>query len=314
MRILVTGGAGFIGSHVAEAFIAGGHEVAIVDDLSSGHNDNVPAGVTLYECDIRDTGLEDVFAKVRPEVVSHHAAQISVQASIDEPRLDASINVEGSVNLLECARAAGVRKVLYASTGGALYGEPGYLPCDEEHPIAPLSHYGVSKYVMELYLSLYQRLYGLDYTILRYPNVYGPRQDPHGEAGVVAIFIGRMLSGEPVTIYGDGEQTRDFVYVGDIARASIAALTEASGASINLGSNRGSSINEVFQTLAAITDYRHEANYAPPRRGDIYQIALTGSRAKEMLAWEPSVSLLQGLEETVASVTRASESAPRTDS
>lgn len=307
MRILVTGGAGFIGSHVADAFLAAGHEVAIVDDLSSGRNQNIPAGATLYERDIRDAALADVFTEVQPDVVSHHAAQISVQASIDEPRLDASINVEGSVNLLECCRASGVRKVLYASTGGALYGEPGYLPCDEEHPIAPLSHYGVSKYVTELYLSLYQRLYGLDYTILRYPNVYGPRQDPHGEAGVVAIFIGRMLADEPVTIYGDGEQTRDFVYVGDIARASIAALTEASGESINLGSNHGSSVNEVFQTLAAITDYRRDANYAPPRKGDIYQIALTGARAKELLDWAPSVSLLQGLEETVASVTERDE-------
>lgn len=310
MRILVTGGAGFIGSHVAEAFIAGGHEVSIVDDLSSGRSRNIPDGATFYECDIRDKALAGVFTAARPEVVSHHAAQISVQSSIDVPQLDASINVEGSVNLLECARAAGVRKILYASTGGALYGEPGYLPCDEEHPIAPLSHYGVSKFVTELYLSLYKRLYGLDYTILRYPNVYGPRQDPHGEAGVVAIFIGRMLSGETVTIYGDGEQTRDFVYVGDIAKASIAALTQAPGASINLGSNQGSSVNEVFQTLAAITDYRRDAIYDPPRRGDVYQIALSGSRAKELLGWEPSVSLLQGLEETVASVTRASEESP----
>ncbi len=307
MRILVSGGAGFIGSHVAEVFIAAGHEVAIVDNLSSGRTENVPDGATFYQCDIRDTALSDVFAEVQPEIVSHHAAQISVQSSIDEPRRDASINVEGSVNLLECARTSGVRKVLYASTGGALYGEPGYLPCDEEHPIAPLSHYGVTKYVMELYLGLYQRLYGLDYTILRYPNVYGPRQDPHGEAGVVAIFIGKMLADQAVTIYGDGEQTRDFVFVGDIARASIPALTTASGMSINLGSNVGSSVNEVFRTLAAITDYRREAHYAPPRPGDIYQIALTGSRAKELLNWEPSVTLLQGLEETVASVAVASQ-------
>lgn len=304
MRILVTGGAGFIGSHVADAFIAEGHDVSIVDDLSSGNARNIPQGATFHECDLRDTALAGIFDTARPEVVSHHAAQISVQASIDEPRLDASVNVEGGVNLLECARAAGVRKVLYASTGGALYGEPRYLPCDEEHPIAPLSHYGVSKYVMELYLSLYHRLYGLDYTILRYPNVYGPRQDPHGEAGVVAIFIGRMLADEPVTIFGDGEQTRDFVYVGDIARASIAALANASGVSINLGSDLGSSVNDVFRTLAAITDYRHEATYGPPRRGDVYQIALTGSRAREVLGWEPSVSLLQGLEETVAALSR----------
>lgn len=310
MRILVTGGAGFIGSHVTEALIGSGHDVAIVDDLSSGRIENLPQGATLYQCDIRDPRLAEIFAEVRPEVVSHHAAQISVRASIDDPRFDASINVEGSVNLLECARKSGVRKVLYASTGGALYGEPQYLPCNEEHPIEPMCHYGVSKYTTELYLELYNRLYGMDYTILRYPNVYGPRQDPHGEAGVVAIFINQMLAGEPVTIFGDGDQQRDFVYVGDIARASVAALADGSGQTLNLGSNIGTSVNQIFDILAAATDYKREATYAPARLGEVYQIYLTGERARQILGWNPSVSMVTGLQATVASVDHVTIATP----
>ena len=306
MRILVTGGAGYIVSHVAETLIGEGHAVAILHDLSSGQIANVPQGATLYQCDIRGPQLQDVFDEVRPEIVSHHAAQISVRASIDEPRFDASVNVEGSLNVLEAAHNVGVRKILYASTGGALYGEPQYLPCNEEHPIEPMCHYGVSKYTMELYLGLYKRLYGMDYTILRYPNVYGPRQDPHGEAGVVAIFINQMLADKPVTIFGDGNQQRDFVYVGDIARASIAALTEGSGEIVNLGSNIGTSVNQVFDILAAVTDYKREPNYAPARLGEVYQIYLTGERAKKLLGWEPTVSMLEGLQATVESVERAS--------
>lgn len=299
MRILVTGGAGFIGSHVADTYLAAGHEVAIVDDLSTGRRANLNAGVSFYECDIRDEALQDVFAEFRPEIVSHHAAQISVQASIDNPRLDTAVNVGGGVNLLECARSAGVQKVIYASTGGALYGEPEYLPCDESHPIAGMSHYAVSKYAFELYLGLYNRLYGLDYTILRYPNVYGPRQDPYGEAGVVAIFIGRMLANQELTIFGDGTQERDFVYVGDIANACLAAIEKGSGMALNLGSSQGTSVNEVFRTLASITDYTRDAVHGPPRKGDVYRVYLTGDRARDVLGWEPTVSLQHGLAETV---------------
>lgn len=295
MRILVTGGAGFIGSHVVELLAAHGHEVAVVDDLSTGHRRNVPAGIPLFECDIRSERLRDVFREFQPEIVSHHAAQMSVRVSIEEPRRDASINVEGSIHLLECCREFGTRKVIYASTGGALYGEPRYLPCDEEHPVVPLSHYGISKHTVEHYLELYAILYGQDYTVLRYPNVYGPRQDPEGEAGVVAIFAGLMMEGKPVTIYGDGEQQRDFVDVSDIARANLLALDRGSKGVVNLGSNRGASVHEIAAGLARATGSTTPPQYAPARLGEVYRIYLTNARAKELLGWEPRVALEDGL-------------------
>ena len=302
MRILVTGGAGFIGSHVADALIGAGHDVAVVDDLSTGSIDNVPTAATFYRMDIRDERLDGVFQEFKPEVVSHHAAQMSVRVSMQRPRFDASVNVEGSVNLLECARDHGVRKIIYASTGGAIYGEPNYLPCDEQHLVAPLCNYGVSKYTVELYLQLYARLYGLDYTILRYPNVYGPRQDPEGEAGVVAIFIGRMLSGLPVTIFGDGLQSRDFVYVGDVAQATLHALEQGSQTAVNLGSGAGTSVRQIFEHLADITGFAQQPVFEPARLGEVYQIYLTGDRAYEEIGWTPRTDLVHGLRHTVASV------------
>ncbi|HUG16689.1 MAG TPA: NAD-dependent epimerase/dehydratase family protein, partial [Thermomicrobiales bacterium] len=270
MKVLITGGAGFIGSHVADHMLAEGHEVVIVDDLSTGRRSNVPETATLYECDIRDEQLADIIAETRPDVVCHLAAQMSVRVSLTAPRYDASVNVEGSVHVLECAVANDVRKIIYASTGGAIYGEPRYLPCDEDHPIVPLSHYGISKHTVEHYLELYAGLYGLNYTALRFPNVYGPRQDPDGEAGVVAIFAGRMLDGLPVTIYGDGAQQRDFVYVGDVARAHIAALDHGSGQAINLGSGSGTSVLDIYQTLADLLAYELPAAFAPARPGEVY--------------------------------------------
>ena len=306
MRILVTGGAGFIGSHVAEHLLGAGHEVAVLDDLSTGHRANVPAGAAFYDCDIRDERLAAILGEFRPEVISHHAAQMSVRVSVQRPRLDASINVEGSVHLLECAVKARVRKVIYASTGGAVYGEPAYLPCDEGHPVAPLCQYGISKHTVEHYLALYAHLYGLDYTVLRYPNVYGPRQDPEGEAGVVAIFARRMLAARPVTIYGDGTQERDFVHVGDVARATLAALERGDRALVNLGSGSGTSVQAIFDALVQITGYERSAEHGPQRLGEVYRIYLTGERARELLEWSPQVSLEAGLRETVAWV-RANE-------
>lgn len=302
MRILVTGGAGFIGSHVAERLLTEGHEVAVLDDLSTGHRENVPAEARFFECDIRDARLVDVFTEFRPGVVCHHAAQMSVRISIREPHRDADINVQGSINLLETAIASGTRKIIYASTGGALYGEPTYLPCDEKHPVVPLCHYGISKHTVEHYLELYRHLHGLDYTVLRYPNVYGPRQDPEGEAGVVAIFIGRMLGGVPVTIFGDGEQQRDFVYVGDVAEANSLALNEGAGAIVNLGSNRGTSVNEIFAALATQTGYELSPDFEPARPGEVHRIYLTGVRAHEVLGWRATVALEEGLRRTVASI------------
>lgn len=315
MRILVTGGAGFIGSHVATLLLASGHEVAVLDDLSTGHRANIPAGATFYECDIRDPRLAAIFAEFRPEVVSHHAAQMSVRVSVQQPRLDASVNVEGSVHLLECAVKAGTRKVIYASTGGAVYGEPRYLPCDEQHPVAPLCQYGISKHTVEHYLELYAHLYDLDYTVLRYPNVFGPRQDPEGEAGVVAIFARRMLRDLPVTIYGDGLQERDFVAVGDVARATLAALGRGSRAIINLGSGVGTNVQTIFDLLAGITGYARSADYQPARLGEVSRIYLTGERADELLGWAPAISLQEGLLESVRWIDQqaASERLPQID-
>jgi UDP-glucose 4-epimerase len=302
VKILVTGGAGFIASHVVDAYIADGHEVAIVDDLSTGHRENLHPRARFYEMDIRDPALADVFAAERPEIVNHHGAQMSVRVSVDEPLRDASINVIGSLNLFECARQAGVRKVIYISTGGAAYGEPRYLPCDEDHPVDPLCPYGISKHTPEHYLALYERLYHLDYTVLRYPNVYGPRQDPHGEAGVVAIFAGKMLRGEPVVINGTGEQERDFVAIGDIAAANLAALWHGDGEIINLGSGCGTSVNEIFAALAAITGYDQSPLFGPEKSGEVFKIYLTGDKARLLLHWQPTVSLAEGLARTVASL------------
>lgn len=305
MRILVTGGAGFIGSHVVDAYIAAGHDVAVVDDLSTGHRQNLHPHARFYEMDIRDPALSDVFATEKPGVVNHHGAQMSVRVSVNEPLRDASINVVGSLNLLECARNAGTRKVIYISTGGAAYGEPRYLPCDEEHPIDPLCPYGISKHTPEHYLALYQRLYGLDYTVLRYPNVYGPRQDPYGEAGVVAIFAGQMLRGERVVINGTGEQERDFVAIGDIAAANRAALARGGGAIINLGSGHGTSVNQIFATIAEIIGYRQPPLFGPAKTGEVFRIYLTGEKARSLLDWQPMISLDAGLALTVAAMPAA---------
>ncbi|MDO8690820.1 MAG: NAD-dependent epimerase/dehydratase family protein, partial [Dehalococcoidia bacterium] len=219
MKVLVTGGAGFIGSHVVDGLIAQGHRVVVVDNLSTGSRDNLNPQAFFYEVDIRSPQLVEVFAQERPDLVDHHAAQMSVNRSVQNPREDAEINVLGSLNVIECCRNFGVKKVVYISTGGAMYGEPQYLPCDEAHPINPLSPYGVTKHNAEHYLFTYRHLYGLNYTVLRYPNVYGPRQDPLGEAGVVAIFTGKMLEGQQAVINGSGEQERDFVYVADLVEA-----------------------------------------------------------------------------------------------
>ena len=300
MKILVTGGAGFIGSHVVDCLLEAGHEVVVVDDLSTGRRQNLNPKARLYQLDIRDPGLATVFKREQPEVVNHHAAQMDVRRSVAEPLFDADVNVRGTLNLLELARSYGVRKVVYVSTGGAVYGEPRYLPCDEDHPIDPICQYGVSKHVVEHYLYVYRHLYGLDYTVLRYPNVYGPRQNPQGEAGVVAIFTGRMLTGKPITINGTGEQERDFVYVGDCARANVLALDKGSAGIYNLGSNRGTSVNLLFSTLANIIGYSSAAQLGPAKAGETFKIYLDGRRAHASLGWSATVALEQGLEQTVA--------------
>lgn len=295
MRVLVTGGAGFIGSHVADAYVAAGHQVAIVDNLSSGRMANVPTRAAFYEVDILDPALEAIFAKERPQVVNHHAAQVDVRRSVSDPLYDAQVNILGSAKLIEYAIKSGVEKFVYISSGGAVYGEPEYLPCDEAHPIHPLSPYGASKHAVEHYLYLARHNHGLDYTVLRYGNVYGPRQDPNGEAGVVAIFTGQMLKGESVTIFGTGEQTRDFVYVGDCVRANLLALTRGSGGIYNVSCGVETSINQIFDNLKAHTAYLHEPVYAPAKAGETFRIYLDAARANQELGWKPETTLEDGL-------------------
>ena len=299
MKVLVTGGAGFIGSHVVDAFLADGHDVVVVDDLSTGRAGNLNPAARFYKLDIRDPGLAAVFEQERPDIVDHHAAQLDVRQSVADPLFDADVNVRGSLNLLECVRHYGVRKVVYASSGGAVYGEPVYLPCDEAHPINPICQYGVSKHVVEHYLHVYRHLYGLEYTVLRYSNVYGPRQNPQGEAGVVAIFTDRMLGDAPLTIYGTGEQARDFVYVADCARANtLAAYGEQTGL-YNIGCGQATTINALFAELGHISGYARAPVYGPARAGETFQIYLDTRQAQAGLGWTPKVSLSEGLSLTV---------------
>jgi len=300
VKVLVTGGAGFIGSHVVDAYLEDGYEVVIVDDLSTGRLANINPGAKFIQMDICDPRLSEVFERERPDYVNHHAAQMDVRRSMVEPLFDAQVNVVGSLNLLECSRKYAVKRFVYISTGGAVYGEPEYLPCDEAHPIQPICPYGASKHTVEHYLYMYAFNYSLEYTVLRYPNVYGPRQDPYGEAGVVAIFSGQMLKEEQVVINGDGEQRRDFVYVGDCARANLLALTVPHPSGIfNLGSGRGTTVNAIFCELKAITGYSRDAQHGPEKLGETRTIYLDARKAREELSWAPQVGLREGLELTV---------------
>ncbi|HEX9017566.1 MAG TPA: NAD-dependent epimerase/dehydratase family protein [Anaerolineaceae bacterium] len=300
MKVLVTGGAGFIGSHVVDLMIEAGHDVVVVDNLVTGRKRNLNPRAKFYQVDIRSPELEQVFETERPEVVDHHAAQMDVRRSVADPLYDADINVMGGLKVLNAAVKYGVRKVIHISSGGAVYGEPVYLPCDEAHPVQPLCPYGATKYMMELYLYMYKQTYGLDYSIIRYPNVYGPRQDPAGEAGVVAIFAGQMLKNNPVTIYGTGEQVRDYVFVKDCARANLMLLEKGSGCVYNLGYGIGTTVNQVFDGLKEATGYPQAAKYAPARAGETFRIYLTAAKAKQDLGWEPSVTLQEGLRQTVS--------------
>lgn len=300
MRILVTGGAGFIASHVAEGFLAEGHEVAVLDNLSTGFRHNVPSAARFYEGDIRDDAfLRTVFGDFRPEVVDHHAAQMDVRKSLLDPVFDAETNILGSIKLILEAVRQNVKRFVYISTGGAVYGEPKRLPVDEKHEIHPECAYGISKHTVEHYLELYRLLTGLNFVVLRYPNVYGPRQNPHGEAGVNAIFIGLMLEGKTPTIFGDGEQLRDYVYVSDIVDANIRALTRGEGEIINIGSAVGTSVNDIYHKLSDILDFRRDPIYAPAREGEIQRVFLAAEKAKHVLGWQPRVTFEEGLRRTV---------------
>ncbi len=298
-KVLVTGGAGFIGSHVVEAFVAAGHDVHALDNLSRGKAGNLPPSVTLHQMDLRDGRLGQLLLDERYDLVSHHAAQIDVRHSVIDPAMDADANIIGSLRLLSGCVQAGVSKVIYASSGGAVYGEPRYLPTDEDHPIEPVSPYGVSKYAVELYLHQFWAVHGLHYSVLRYPNVYGPRQDPLGEGGVVAIFARRMIAGEPVAIYGSGEQERDFVFAPDCARANVLAVSAGKERAYNLGTGAGTSINQLFRLMAKLTGYRSDPVYQPARLGETLRMAVDSRRAREELGWRPSVSLEEGVKRTI---------------
>lgn len=301
MKILVTGGAGFIGSHVVDAYVAAGHEVAVLDNLATGREDNVNSAAQFHRADIRDLAqVQKVIGAFKPDVVNHHAAQSEVPKSVADPGNDAAVNVVGGLNVLRASVDNDVRKVMFSSTGGALYGEPDVVPNDEDHPIRPLSPYGTSKFAFEQYLATFGRTFGLNYTTLRYANIYGARQDFHAEEGrVVAIFASRMIEGKPLTIDWDGNQSRDMLHVGDVAMANVAALDRGDGGTFHISTAIPVTVNDLFRKLALITEYRLEPRRGPQRQGDVYRIALDNTRAKEHLGWEPRISLEEGLQLTV---------------
>ena len=302
MRILVTGGAGFIGSHIVDQYIAAGHEVSIVDNLweeGGGKKTNLNPNVRFYKADITDEqGLQSIFDEVQPEIVSHQAAQHSVAISTKNPQLDARVNVLGLLNVLTNCTRVGTRKIIFASSG-ATYGTPANLPINEETPQHPESPYGITKMVTEHYLRYWQDAFNLTYTALRYGNVYGPRQDPNGEAGVIAIFAKRFLKHEPVRIDWDGEQQKDYVYVEDVARANLLAIDRGDNDIFCIATGRGASVNEIYHVLEKITGYEPEIVRASKRPGDIYLAYFDCSKAERGLGWKPQVSIEQGIEKTV---------------
>jgi UDP-glucose 4-epimerase len=294
VAVLVTGGAGFIGSHVAEALVARGEEVVVLDDLSSGKRENLPEGVELVEGDVREP-QDELFAGVKPTVCYHLAAQIDVRVSVARPEHDAQINVLGTVSLLQAALEHGTQ-IVFSSTGGAIYGEC-ERPAPEDAPRLPISPYGTSKLAAEEYLATYNRLYETRHVALRFGNVYGPRQDPHGEAGVVAIFFDRLLAGEAPKVFGDGTATRDYVYVGDVVRATLAAATNEGGV-YNVGTGRETSVVELLELCQRVASTELEAQFVPPRPGELQRSVLDPSRAVDELGWRPEHSLEDGLRET----------------
>ncbi len=297
----MTGGAGFIGSHVVDAYVAAGHEVAVLDNFKTGSEANLNPAAQVHRLDLRDQpGVDKAIAAFRPEVVNHHAAQSEVPRSVEDPAYDAQVNIVGGLNLLKSAYDHGVRKVIFISTGGALYGEPDVVPADEDHPIRPLSPYGTSKFAFEQYLGTFKRTFGLEYTVLRYANIYGARQDFHAEEGrVIAIFSSRMLAGKPVTIDGDGEQSRDMLHVGDVATANLAALERGAGGTFHISTGVPVTINDLYRKLSLLTGNQQPPRHGPRRKGDVYRIALDNGRARRELGWEPQVALEEGLSLTV---------------
>jgi UDP-glucose 4-epimerase len=299
LKILVTGGAGFIGSHVADTYIGAGHHVVIVDDLSSGNMKNVNPKAKFVKMDIRGDELRGLFESEKFDVVNHHAAQMDVRRSVDDPLFDASVNVVGSLNLLENSKRFGVKRFVFASTGGAIYGEQDYFPADEEHPQRPLSPYGISKLAVEKYLFYYMTVHGLQYTILRYANVYGPRQNPHGEAGVVAVFSTRMLSGKQPVINGDGRQTRDYVNVKDLVRANLLALSVKGSEIVNIGTGIETDVNDLFRLIMYHAGKSVDEVHGEPKKGEQLRSVVSNKKAERILGWKPTIGLSDGIKDTV---------------
>ncbi len=295
MTILVTGGAGFIASHVVDAYIGEGHTVIVVDDLSTGAKENINPKAQFLRVDIRTEELKSIFRTHKIDVVNHHAAQMDVRRSVADPKFDASVNVIGGLNVFEAAREHGIRKIIFSSTGGAIYGEQDYFPADEDHPVRPLSPYGITKLVTEKYLFYYKEVHGINYVVLRYANVYGPRQNPHGEAGVVAIFAKKMLQGEDPIINGDGKQTRDYTYVGDVVKANVLALKYDGSNIFNIGTGIETDVNTLFQHLRTHVRPSCPEKHGPAKQGEQRRSVISYKRIGRELGWSPSVDLQEGL-------------------
>lgn len=298
-KILVTGGAGFIGSNLVDALIDEGHDVVVVDNLYSGKRENLNPKAKFYQIDICGQELERVFQKERPDIIDHHAAQIDLRKSVSDPIFDAQINILGSINVLSNCQKYKVKKVIFASTGGAIYGDASVLPTPEDYPAWPVSPYGIAKLTVEHYLYFYHYVYGLPFIALRYGNVYGPRQDPHGEAGVVAIFTQKMLKGEQPIINGDGLQTRDFVFVSDVVKANLAAVVSNYTGPINIGTSKLININLIFNTLNKLIGGKAKEIHREVKKGEQKTSCLNINKAKQILGWEPKVELEEGLKKTV---------------
>jgi UDP-glucose 4-epimerase len=298
LKILVTGGAGFIGSHIVDAYLDRGHDVHVLDDLSTGQRKNLDARAKLHEMDISDPQAARLVEQITPDVLSHHAAQMDVRHSVADPGFDARVNIIGFINLLEGAKNAGVKKVIFASSGGAVYGEQNVFPAAEDHPTQPASPYGVSKRAGELYLSYYHQAFGLPYIALRYANIYGPRQSAKGEAGVVAIFLSWLLAGKTPVINGDGGQTRDYVYVGDVVAANVAALDSNFIGPINIGTGVETDVVQIFRSLREALGSSIDARHGPAKPGEQRRSCLEARRAAEVLDWRPQITLADGLRRT----------------
>lgn len=299
MKILITGGAGFIASHIANAYLDRGHEVVIVDNLKTGRRENIDQRAMFYEVDIRHQAMNDIVDREKPDLINHHAAQMDVRASVADPKYDADVNLLGFLNLMQLAVRHRVKKVIFASTGGAIYGEQDYFPADENHPCRPLSPYGITKFATEKYLYFYQHAYNLPYVVLRYANVYGPRQNPHGEAGVVAIFAQRLLRGDEAVINGDGKQTRDFVFISDVVQANVNALGFDQSDIFNIGTGHETDINAVFQEIAKASGSSQPEIHAPAKPGEQQRSVIDSGKARAVLGWQPTIPLVDGIRQTV---------------